>query len=293
MNEINKTRTKRAFTLIELLVVIAIIAILAAILFPVFAQAREKARQISCASNLKQLSLAFLMYTQDSDQIWPYAISNNCEYGCGIPGHWPQLILPYVKSNGVFVCPDDPDAGGTGTKDFAGAGLSMSYSYNGDIENQDTQTPHTGNGVALHGLGSYTGGWPGPWAGVNDAKIHYPSDTIMLTETHDLDMDKSQYIDGGGVPFGNHSNYGDGDNFTGGNNTGFGAFIGAGLLLPSTSNGAVAFPHGINGGVSADHSSNTLANFAFVDGHVKAMHPVATTGAGVNSSTDLWDAVRP
>src|SRR6195952_4329380 len=77
---------RRAFTLIELLVVIAIIAILAAILFPVFAQAREKARQTSCLSNMKQLSLGLLMYVQDYDETWPR--NDDCVNGgtAPIPG---------------------------------------------------------------------------------------------------------------------------------------------------------------------------------------------------------------
>lgn len=92
---------RNAFTLIELLVVIAIIAILAAILFPVFATAREKARQTSCASNEKQLGLALLQYIQDYDE---YAPSNAPTVGAG----WAGDIYPYVKSTGVFTCPDDP-----------------------------------------------------------------------------------------------------------------------------------------------------------------------------------------
>ena len=88
-----------AFTLIELLVVIAIIAILAAILFPVFAKAREKARQISCASNERQIGLAFLQYVQDNDE--KFTAGSN--YGSG----WAGAIYPYVKSAGLYRCPDD------------------------------------------------------------------------------------------------------------------------------------------------------------------------------------------
>jgi prepilin-type N-terminal cleavage/methylation domain-containing protein/prepilin-type processing-associated H-X9-DG protein len=91
----------RGFTLIELLVVIAIIAILAAILFPVFAKAREKARQAACASNEKQLGIALLQYVQDYDE--SYAIGNTSQRGIG----WAGDLYPYVKSTGVFTCPSD------------------------------------------------------------------------------------------------------------------------------------------------------------------------------------------
>lgn len=116
---------RKAFTLIELLVVIAIIAILAAILFPVFAAAREKARQTTCASNLKQLGLAFLQYVQDYDEENPYLESNAAGYTGGVTGAtqyfpnlyaggpgpapvigWPDLLYPYVKSTGIYHCPD-------------------------------------------------------------------------------------------------------------------------------------------------------------------------------------------
>jgi len=80
---------REGFTLIELLVVIAIIAILAAILFPVFAQAREKARQTSCTSNLKQLGTAMMMYAHDYDESYP---SN----WYPPDGHWANVILPYL-----------------------------------------------------------------------------------------------------------------------------------------------------------------------------------------------------
>ena len=98
-------KTRTGFTLIELLVVIAIIAILAAILFPVFAKAREKARQTSCASNEKQLGLGIMQYVQDNDETLPYRKFN------GVPSmsntNWKTYIEPYVKSKGVYICPSN------------------------------------------------------------------------------------------------------------------------------------------------------------------------------------------
>ena len=112
-----RSRAPRAFTLIELLVVIAIIAILAAILFPVFAQAREKARQTSCLSNIKQLTLGFIMYSQDYDETfpqWDWAANYSTSWGdVGSPNPnnatsiWYYAIYPYVKNGGVYSCPTD------------------------------------------------------------------------------------------------------------------------------------------------------------------------------------------
>jgi len=120
MMGLNKTTDKKrgGFTLIELLVVIAIIAILAAILFPVFAKAREKARQTACLSNLNQLGKSLMMYVQDNNETMPTAY-----YGAdGGPSDpttnrykWEDAIYPYVKSVAVFSCSDDNGIdGGTG-----------------------------------------------------------------------------------------------------------------------------------------------------------------------------------
>jgi prepilin-type N-terminal cleavage/methylation domain-containing protein/prepilin-type processing-associated H-X9-DG protein len=113
--KIFRPRDARGFTLIELLVVIAIIAILAAILFPVFAQAREKARAASCLSNTKQIGVASMMYAQDYDEMIhanafsdpPRVLDGAHFVNCSTP-RWMDVLQPYVKNVQVFNCPSDP-----------------------------------------------------------------------------------------------------------------------------------------------------------------------------------------
>jgi len=139
---------RKGFTLIELLVVIAIIAILAAILFPVFARAREKARQSTCLSNVKQLCQAVLMYGQDYDEStlpWNMPALGNYRY-------WPTNLYPYVMNAQVFLCP------------------SESY-------NRYSNNPYGGYIYHNYGLSTQTSSF-----GQKIATIVYPAETLMLAD---------------------------------------------------------------------------------------------------------------
>ncbi len=122
------------FTLIELLVVVAIIAILAAILFPVFARARENARRTSCMSNLKQIGLAFISYAQDYDERYPSVNWTGGSYvwpngSTSAANPWYLKIYPYVKSVQVFNCPSAPD-----NLKWTGAYLGGPFSYGANLD---------------------------------------------------------------------------------------------------------------------------------------------------------------
>ena len=128
---------RKGFTLIELLVVIAIIAILAAILFPVFARAREKARQTSCLSNIKEIALAGLMYLQDYDERLPgHGCTWNEPYDPSVRSEtcYAAKIYPYIKNLQIFTCPSDPDR-------YAAPGHSGN-AYGNNLQYIAGRTPH-------------------------------------------------------------------------------------------------------------------------------------------------------
>ncbi len=151
---------RRGFTLIELLVVIAIIAILAAILFPVFARAREKARQSSCLSNCKQMGLATMQYLQDYDETFPFA---DISYAVSVPRpytgspsathKWPDMLWPYAKNKQMFKCPSHPH-------------VWVSYGYNANLGYWGTLT-RTG---AIY-------------QGVKLATVVKPAETVVIADT--------------------------------------------------------------------------------------------------------------
>ncbi len=182
MNRIANPKPRNGFTLIELLVVIAIIAILAAILFPVFAQARESARVISCVSNLKQLGLAFRMYSQDYDET--FRERRFC-FPTGCYGSWKHVIQPYIKNINILKCPTNPAS-------------------RVPDETDGTVTYLPGTQVMPRGYFMYhaffqsaspigSGDW---WAGHNYSEVSFPnpSTSILLGEEKDIWADYGPWM---------------------------------------------------------------------------------------------------
>ena len=243
--------SSRGFTLIELLVVIAIIAILAAILFPVFAKAREKARQITCASNLKQIGLGLLQYVQDYDELMPRA-GGAVTYPDGVQYMpWSTFITPYIKNGAgtssvaqggnVFKCPSNPS---TST---AFAGEAGAYQYSCDYVTNFNQSFGGPTGDYYKGNGAFgnQGGDPIPPADVSVASFVAPASLIALFENNGKGSGTSAWnLD---ITNSNH--------------------LGAGF---------------------AGHTG--VSNYLFCDGHVKALRPFATiaTADGGNGQSNLW-----
>jgi prepilin-type N-terminal cleavage/methylation domain-containing protein/prepilin-type processing-associated H-X9-DG protein len=250
----------RGFTLIELLVVIAIIAILAAILFPVFATAREKARQSACSSNEKQLSMAYLQYLQDYDDQYPFAGWTGSQYY-----DWGKEIMPYVKTYGMFSCPSELGVSTTSTL------LPCSYSMNWNL-------------VCLYKDTTFVS--------INQAKLTAPAKTILLFEDQMVNLSAGIDPKNG---FSNLNPAGDGRNgsvvdksmqnviyATGG----MGGFSTNGFIY--TTSGSCTIANGCWAAPTGRHSDGS--NFAFADGHVKWMKGDAvSTGrqaAGVGCDQD-------
>ncbi|RYG75551.1 DUF1559 domain-containing protein [bacterium] len=198
----SSNRTKSAFTLIELLVVIAIIAILAAILFPVFGRARENARRSSCQSNLKQIGLGIMQYTQDYDERLPNARTNNVLIGTLVDNNrpWHVTIQPYIKSLQLFKCPSNTTGNFLNwTKDAPGAPndtYPRSYVCNGTGQNTATDLADFGGVRPMNRLDN---GNPG---GISLARIKSAAELILVGEHPD--RGDPEYYALGDIQFQNH-----------------------------------------------------------------------------------------
>jgi prepilin-type N-terminal cleavage/methylation domain-containing protein/prepilin-type processing-associated H-X9-DG protein len=264
-----------AFTLIELLVVIAIIAILAAILFPVFAQAREKARQATCQSNLKQIATAFMMYNQDYDERMPPWNANAClDYdpsSFAFRYLYNFLVDPYIKNgatpnatgnggslNGVWACPSTKSQLSTAANTYA-------YNYYG----------LGGTGPLCERNANYGAGLSAAYAPFNGsayglpaaiASLGRPAETIMIHDGAQLSRPPAAYT----------------VNSSSANNNGvYGSHQrGTGVVAPS-------------GGANANASINTfltgrLTNVAYCDGHVKAVPTMSLVSYACVMENGAW-----
>lgn len=280
MNTYQLRNEKRGFTLIELLVVIAIIAILAAILFPVFARAREKARAAACQSNLKQIGLGMLQYSQDYDESYVASYyggtaGNNTNTDGVNTWKWMDAIYPYIKSEQVFNCP-------SAFRNGSATG-NIPYTYNTSGPSGAAYGSYAINVIYRPDLtqpkficpASYSGGGANPPINVKLSAIANPSSTIWVSEGN-----------GAGAPTGNWpsafslSGVLCNNGIAAATNVAIGTYAATGqpdLTFNSTYTAVIVFRH------------TERVNVLWADGHVKAMLPdtlkeTGTSTCGANVS---------
>ncbi len=257
----------KAFTLIELLVVIAIIAILAAILFPVFARARENARRSSCMSNLKQIGIGVIQYAQDFDEKYPAGrmVGGTNKAGAGRGAGWAGPITPYLKSEQVFSCPSDTKVPNTNAQ--------ISYAYNQAITFPITNT----------------------WSGPSIAAFRATSRTILLFEVTDqtwaiaTDGPTSAFSPGGNGYKTNGNLASDNGNNSAGVTVPTAVKYATGFM--SASEATVAVP-GLYDAPTGRHLDTS--NFLFADGHVKSLRGEAVcAGLAAPNSNSAASGNKP
>lgn len=290
------TTARKGFTLIELLVVIAIIALLAAILFPVFAQAREKARQAACLSNVKQIATGLLMYIQDSDEVLPPVNAGGEDLaGWGYGGSdivWPQAIQPYVKSWEIFRCPSDPNH-----EDMTRNTISDEQQTPSDPDYYYAQGARADYGMNYEFLSPWVYGYPDGYEKpyylgsrpVSIVDIKSPAATVFIAESVWFAKSLTQPTGGGNWVIEAPCFYDE-------NGDDMNAPIPDTLWYYNYTGGWTNDPVWLTYGGMWPWHKNGMINTIFVDGHVKAM-PIKALAVGCDQNTKrrnnkeayLWD----
>jgi prepilin-type N-terminal cleavage/methylation domain-containing protein/prepilin-type processing-associated H-X9-DG protein len=274
----SSSNRRSGFTLIELLVVIAIIAILAAILFPVFAQAKAAAKKAASLSNTKQLVLASLMYNGDYDDVFCAQGEPTGANGWGWQMTWIMHTIPYMKNYGILKDPSDSHTGPNWS------GPMYSYVANGVLAGQCT--PSWG-GWKMVGVINASRNWfeMAPRGGT---AIPLPAESIIFASRFKMHPSSWMYaegIRGAFDPWASVLMQADG--------------VDNGVSLPGTENGPWAAPVGTYDGVIATVYAGK-SNFAFTDGHSKTLKPTQTVnmsaaqagGCRESNFLKMWDSTR-
>jgi prepilin-type N-terminal cleavage/methylation domain-containing protein/prepilin-type processing-associated H-X9-DG protein len=279
---------KKAFTLIELLVVIAIIAILAAILFPVFAQAKMAAKKTSALSNIKQTSTGVMLYLADYDDTYPMGAGACWWYPTD--GGWSLDTRPYIKNLPLLRTPDDPldKNGWLGWLRSDPNGVPISFASNGLIRWNGSQNENFGLMTLVQNIPAAANRCgASPWMGntiVNATSVGLPADTIMLATRYNSQI-----------------TWGMGDMITG---VDWWDGSGHGGLIPDGSRNGNPYTasnwdgqtftinrNNRNGAVSAGYANKAV--FAFADGHAAVLDPVQTNpNEGAQPQLNKWNAKR-
>lgn len=277
---------RRGFTLIELLVVIAIIAILAAILFPVFAQAKAAAKKSSDLSNVKQLGLAHIMYAGDYDDVMALGLGPAWTDSLS----WPITTMPYIKSLGIFRSPLETSDKVVYDWTQPWAGVPISYGVNGLLN------PAAG-GNPRQLLGLFTPmaqDWIAPMSR-SQTEVSKVAETVMLTNKFNGDANKLNP-----AGWGNLTNWFGSVFMSDPGHTGIDSDLGdclgwtwsAGVCIPNGRQPvSQAYPAGPSGSVSL--LPGNQSNFLMADGHAKSFRPQATNPDPVGRPQDnMWNALR-